>query len=56
LSLPASKEKKGRKCKALHKEEILKNGVLLIVLSDNKAKDATSFSEELSENSTHTTI
>jgi hypothetical protein len=30
----------------LHKEKILKNGVLLIVSRDNKAKDATSFSEE----------
>jgi hypothetical protein len=34
------------KCKAPHKEEILKNGVVLIVLSDEETKDATSFSEK----------
>jgi hypothetical protein len=30
----------------MHKEEILKNGVFLIVSSDKEAKDATSFCEE----------
>jgi hypothetical protein len=34
------------KCKTPHEEEILKNDVLLIVLSDEEAKDATSFSEK----------
>jgi hypothetical protein len=38
--------KKIQNCKAPRKEEILKNGVILIVLSNNKAKDATSLSEE----------
>ncbi len=38
--------KKNQKCKAPCKEENLKNGVILIVLSNNEAKDATSLSEE----------
>jgi hypothetical protein len=46
FNLPASIKKKGQKCKALHKEEISKNGVLLIVLSDEEAKDVTSLSKE----------
>jgi hypothetical protein len=46
FNLLTSKEKKGWKCKALHKEEILKNSVFLIVLSNKETKDATSFSEE----------
>ncbi len=46
FNLLASHKKKGRKCKTLHKEEILKNGVLLIVLRDEEAEDAISFSEE----------
>ncbi len=33
-------------CKTPHKEEILKKGVLLIVLSDKETKDATSFCEK----------
>ncbi len=47
FSLFASKDlKKGWKCKALHKEEILTNGVVLIILNDEETKDAISFSEE----------
>ncbi len=46
FNLPTSKEKKGWKCKASHKEEILKNGVLLIVLNNEEVKDATSLSIE----------
>jgi hypothetical protein len=30
----------------LHKEEILKNGVILIVLNNDEIEDATSLSEE----------
>jgi hypothetical protein len=36
FSFLASNERKGWKCNALHKEEILKNGVLLIVLNDKE--------------------
>jgi len=50
FSLPTSKKKNGRKCKALHKEEISKNGILLIVLSDEEAKDVTSLSKENEDN------
>ncbi len=46
FSLFASKEKKSWKCKTWHKEEILKYGVLLIVLRDYGVEDAISFSEE----------
>ncbi len=46
FNLFASKKKNGRKCKTPHKEEILKNGVLLIILSDEEAKDATSLNKE----------
>ncbi len=46
FSLLVSKKKKGWKCKAPHKEEILKNGVLLIFLNNKEAKDATSLREE----------
>ncbi len=46
FSLSLSKEKKGQKCKIGHKEEILRNGVLLIVLKDKKTKDAIAYSEE----------
>jgi hypothetical protein len=41
FSLSTFKKKKGWKCKAPHKEEILKNNVLLIVLSDKEADVAT---------------
>jgi len=41
FNLFASKKKNGRKCKTPHKEEILKNSVLLIILSDEEAKDAS---------------
>jgi hypothetical protein len=41
-----SKEKKGWKCKAPHKEEILTNDVLLILLSNEETKGVISFSEE----------
>jgi hypothetical protein len=37
----AYKEKKVQKCKAPHKEEILKNGVLLIILNNEEAEDAS---------------
>ncbi len=40
------KRKKVEITKHPHKEEILKNGVFLIVLSDEEAKDATSLSGE----------
>ncbi len=46
FNLPASKKKKGQKCKSLNKEEIMKNGILLIVLSDKEVEDATSLCEE----------
>ncbi len=46
FNLHASKEKKSLKCNASNQKEILKNGALLIVLSDDKAKDVTSLSEE----------
>jgi hypothetical protein len=47
FNLIASKEeKKCWKCKAPHKEEILTNGVLLIVFSNEETKDAISFSEK----------
>jgi hypothetical protein len=47
FSLLASKEKKkGWKCKAPRREEILTNGVLLIVLSNEEIEDVISFSEE----------
>jgi hypothetical protein len=40
------KEKKGQKYNASHKEEISKNGVMLIVLNDNETEDATSLSKK----------
>lgn len=46
FNLFPSKEKKGWKCKTTHKEKILTNGVLLIVLSNKEVEDATSSSEE----------
>ncbi len=41
-----SKEKKGRKCKTMHKEEIMTNDVVLIVLSNKGIEDATPCNEE----------
>jgi hypothetical protein len=46
FNLLVFKEKKGQKCKAAHKEEILTNGVFLIILNNKEIEDATSFSEE----------
>jgi hypothetical protein len=46
FSLLISKEKKGQKCKAMHKEEIMTNNVVLIVLSDKGTKVATSCNEK----------
>jgi len=46
FSLLISKYKKGRKCKVAHKEEIMTNGVVLIVLSDKGTEDATSCNEK----------
>jgi len=46
FNLSPSKEKKGQKCKIGHKEEILKNGVLLIVLNNEKTNDAIASCEE----------
>ncbi len=46
FNLFISKEKNGRKCKAAHKEEIMRNGVVLIILSDKGIEDATSCNEE----------
>jgi hypothetical protein len=46
FNLLASQKEKGQKCKILHKEEILKNGVLLVVLRDKEAEDVISFSEK----------
>jgi hypothetical protein len=40
------KRKKGWKCKAPHKEEILTSSSFLIVLSNEETKDAISVSEE----------
>jgi len=40
------KRKTGWKCKAPHKEEILTNGELLIILSNEETKDVTSFNEK----------
>lgn len=44
FSFSPSEEKKGQKCKIGHEEKILRNGVLLIVLSDKKNKRCNSFS------------
>jgi hypothetical protein len=41
-----SKEKKGQKYNAAHKEEIMINGIILNVLSEEEIEDATSFNEE----------
>jgi peroxiredoxin len=46
FNLLHSKEKKGHKYNATHKEETMTNGVVLNVLSNEETKDATSFSEE----------
>jgi len=46
INLFISKDKKGRKCKVVHKEEIMTNGVVLIVLSDKGTKDATFCNEK----------
>jgi hypothetical protein len=46
FTLLASKEKNGQKCTTMHKEKIMTNGVVLIVLSDKGIKDVTSYSEE----------
>jgi hypothetical protein len=46
LNLFISKNKKGRKCKAVHKEEIMTNGVVLIVLSNKGTKDVTFCNEK----------
>jgi hypothetical protein len=46
FNYPTFEEKMGQKRKALHKEDILKKGVLLIVLTNEEEKDATSFCEE----------
>jgi predicted transcriptional regulator len=48
-----SKKRKGRKYNALHKEEIMTNGVILNVLSSKEIEDVTSFSEE-DEKGSHT--
>jgi hypothetical protein len=40
------KRKKGRKCKTMHKQEMLTNGAFLIVLSNKKVEDVTFFSDE----------
>jgi hypothetical protein len=39
-------KKKNQKCKTMHKEEMLRNGVFLIILNDEEIEDATSFNEE----------
>jgi predicted transcriptional regulator len=41
-----SKERKGRKYNATHKEEIMTNGVMLNVTSNKEIEDATSFTKE----------
>jgi len=46
FNLLASEKKKGLKCKVPQKEKILKNGVFLIVLSDEEIKNATSLNEK----------
>ncbi len=46
FNLLISREKKGRKCKTTHKEEIMTNDIVLIVLSDKGIEDATSCNEE----------
>jgi len=43
FSFSPSEEKRGQKCKIGHEEKILRNGVLLIVLSDKKNKRCNSF-------------
>jgi hypothetical protein len=40
------KEKNGTKCTTTHKEKIMTDGVVLIVLNDKGIEDVTSYSEE----------
>ncbi len=44
LFLP--QEKNGEKCTSIHKEKIMTNGVVLIVLGDKGIEYVTSYSEE----------
>jgi hypothetical protein len=46
FTLLASKEKNGQKCTTMHKEKIMTNSVVLIILSDKGIEDVTSYSEE----------
>jgi hypothetical protein len=39
-------EKNGEKCTSIHKEKIMTNGVVLIVLGDKGIEYVTSYSEE----------
>jgi hypothetical protein len=40
------KRENGKKCTTTHKEKIMTNGVVLIVLNDKGIEDVTSYSEE----------
>jgi hypothetical protein len=46
FNLLHSKEMKGHKYNAIHKEENMTNGVVLNILNDEETKNAKSFSEE----------
>jgi hypothetical protein len=46
FNLLHSKEKKGWKYNAMHKEKTMTNGVILNILSDKEPKDAKSYSEK----------
>ncbi len=46
FSLLTSKEKNGEKCTTTHKEKIMTNGIVLIVLNNKGMEDVTSYTEE----------